>query len=117
MSKEAQCKVPRSRVVKVTDHYPSSNKKYVPSCTVLHQCADDTGCCGSPTLKCGPKSTQPILLHFLVYVSEFLFEILSLKRLRLRYIYNFIGSNLWLFCGSNSLKFIHILKYQHLYWC
>lgn len=69
VSKEASCKVPRSRVVKVTDVYPSSNKKYIPSCTVLHVCSDDTGCCSSPTLKCGPKSSQPIYLHFLVYVS------------------------------------------------
>lgn len=69
MSKEASCKVPRSKVIKVTDVYPSSNKKYIPSCTVLHVCADDTGCCSSPTLKCGPKSSQPIYLHFLVYVS------------------------------------------------
>lgn len=69
MAKEALCKVPRSRVIKVIDHYPSSNKKYVPSCTVLHVCSDDTGCCGSPTLKCGPKIAQPVMLHFLVYVS------------------------------------------------
>lgn len=69
MSKEASCKIPRPRVIKVTDVYPSSNKKYMPSCTILHVCADDTGCCSSPTLKCGPKSSQPINLHFLVYVS------------------------------------------------
>lgn len=69
MSREASCKVPRPRVIKVIDVYPSSNKMYIPSCTVLHVCADDTGCCGSPTLKCGPKSTQQITLHFLIHVS------------------------------------------------
>lgn len=69
MSKEASCKTPRSRVIKVSDVYPSSNKKYMPTCTVLHVCAEDTGCCGSSTLKCGPKSSQPIYLHFLIYVS------------------------------------------------
>uniref|UniRef100_A0A2S2NWL5 Platelet-derived growth factor (PDGF) family profile domain-containing protein n=1 Tax=Schizaphis graminum TaxID=13262 RepID=A0A2S2NWL5_SCHGA len=67
ISKEASCKVPRSRVIKVTDVYPSSNKKYLPACTILHVCAEDTGCCNSPTLKCGPKTSQPIYLPFLVY--------------------------------------------------
>lgn len=69
MLKESSCKVPRPRVVKVADVYPSSNKRYMPSCTVLHVCADDTGCCNSPSLKCGPKTSQPIYLYFLVYVS------------------------------------------------
>lgn len=67
ISKEASCKVPRSKVIKVTDIYPSSNKKYLPACTILHVCADDTGCCNSPTLKCGPKTSQPVYLPFLVY--------------------------------------------------
>lgn len=70
ISKEASCKVPRSKVIKVTDIYPSSNKKYLPACTILHVCADDTGCCNSPTLKCGPKTSQPVYLPFLVYVSN-----------------------------------------------
>jgi len=78
--KETMCKVPRSRVVKVIDHYPSSNKKYLPSCTVLHLCADDTGCCGSPMLKCGPKSSEPILLHFIVYVSIHIKNVDTAKR-------------------------------------
>lgn len=69
MSKEASCKVPRPKVIKVSDVYPSSNKIYMPPCTVLHVCADDTGCCGSPTLKCGPKSSHPVNLHFFVNVS------------------------------------------------
>lgn len=70
VSKEASCKIPRPRVVKVADVYPSSNKRYIPSCTLLHVCAEDTGCCGSPSLKCGPKSTEPVHLQFLVYVSK-----------------------------------------------
>ncbi|XP_050524738.1 uncharacterized protein LOC126896201 isoform X2 [Daktulosphaira vitifoliae] len=69
IAKEALCKVPRPRVIKASDIYPSSNKRYIPSCTVLHVCADDTGCCGSPLLKCGPKSTQPLHLQFLVYTE------------------------------------------------
>ncbi|VVC41797.1 Cystine-knot cytokine,PDGF/VEGF domain [Cinara cedri] len=69
MSKEASCKVPRAKVIKVSDVYPSSNKIYMPSCTVLHVCGDDTGCCGSSTLKCGPKSSHAVNLHFFVYTA------------------------------------------------
>lgn len=52
----------------------------MPTCTILHVCADDTGCCGSPTLKCGPKSSQPIHLHFLVYVSTPSYEFVPLVK-------------------------------------
>ncbi|XP_050441771.1 uncharacterized protein LOC126846430 [Adelges cooleyi] len=80
ISKEASCKVPRPRVIKASDVYPSSNKKYIPSCTVLHVCADDTGCCGSPLLKCGPKSTQPLHLPFLVFTEPGLGDLKGIEQ-------------------------------------
>ncbi|XP_014244581.1 uncharacterized protein LOC106663882 [Cimex lectularius] len=63
ITSEAKCKVPQPRVIRVSDHYPTSSKTYVPSCTLLHQCAEDTGCC-PPSQKCGPKDSKKVELHF-----------------------------------------------------
>lgn len=63
VSREAQCRVPRPKVIRVSDVYPSTSKFYVPTCTVLHQCADDTGCCGTGQ-RCGPKYTKRVELYF-----------------------------------------------------
>lgn len=52
------------QVIKVGDVYPSTTKLYVPACTVLHQCGEDTGCCGGATQRCGPKNTQRVELYF-----------------------------------------------------
>lgn len=38
----------------------------MPSCTILHRCNDDTGCCRSPTLKCVPKQYEIVTQYFIV---------------------------------------------------
>ncbi|XP_039285054.1 uncharacterized protein LOC111049558 [Nilaparvata lugens] len=63
MSREGACKVPRAKVVRVADLYPSANKQYLPACTLLHQCGDDAGCCIGRK-RCGAKTTKRIVLYF-----------------------------------------------------
>ncbi|XP_054260808.1 uncharacterized protein LOC128985384 [Macrosteles quadrilineatus] len=64
MSRETLCRVPKPKVIKVSDVYPSTSKLYVPACTVLHQCGEDTGCCGGSAQRCGPKTTKRVELYF-----------------------------------------------------
>nr|BAN21349.1 hypothetical protein [Riptortus pedestris] len=68
MSKEFYCRVPQPKIVRVADHYPDRSGTYYPSCTKLHVCAEDTGCCG-PTQKCGPKATHKVELYFYMTVD------------------------------------------------
>ncbi|KAG8222675.1 hypothetical protein J437_LFUL002558 [Ladona fulva] len=67
VSREGSCKIPRPRVVQVKSIYPHPSKTYIPHCTILHQCGDDTGCCRHESLSCVPISTHRVELHF--YVS------------------------------------------------
>lgn len=60
----ARCKLPKERVVKVKDFYPDPSKEYLPSCTVLHRCGDDSGCCESDTMQCVAKKRDLIELFF-----------------------------------------------------
>ncbi|XP_075224948.1 uncharacterized protein LOC142326377 [Lycorma delicatula] len=71
MSREITCKVPRPKVIKVADHYPGTGKHYVPACTVLHQCNEDSGCC-TDTQKCAPKKTQQVVLYF--YAASYVYR-------------------------------------------
>ncbi|XP_071454756.1 uncharacterized protein [Hetaerina americana] len=64
VSREGLCKVPRPKVVQVKDVYPHPAKTYMPHCTILHQCGDDTGCCRDETLSCVPRKTKRIELYF-----------------------------------------------------
>lgn len=64
VARETQCKVPRPKVIRVSDVYPSTSKLYVPACTVLHQCGDDTGCCSGTGQRCGPRYTKRVELYF-----------------------------------------------------
>lgn len=63
IDREALCKVPRPRVISIPLH-PSQS--YMPPCTILHRCNDDTGCCKSHTLKCVPKQYEIVTLYFIV---------------------------------------------------
>lgn len=67
VGREAQCRVPKPRLVQVKDMYPHPSKTYIPHCTILHQCGDDTGCCKSDTLTCTARKTESVELYF--YVS------------------------------------------------
>ncbi|GLV40038.1 PDGF- and VEGF-related factor 3 [Carabus blaptoides fortunei] len=61
---EGTCKLPRARVIRVQTAYPDAGKAYIPHCTILHRCADDTGCCRSETHTCAPKHTARVELYF-----------------------------------------------------
>lgn len=70
--------------------YPDLTKSYTPTCTVLHRCAEDTGCCERNT-KCQYKSRERVHLYF--YVSSFCFPIIlekTRKRLPATAIYSAI---------------------------
>jgi hypothetical protein len=82
MSRETACRVPQLKVIRVSDHYPSAAKVYLPSCTRLHQCAEDTGCCGV-SQKCGPKSTKRVELYFFVSIQSSELRFFSLKDMSL----------------------------------
>lgn len=64
VNREHECRWPVRRLVRVKDVFPQPNKRYIPHCASLHQCADDTGCCHSDTLACVPAKTQPVSLYF-----------------------------------------------------
>ncbi|ODN06522.1 hypothetical protein Ocin01_00141 [Orchesella cincta] len=68
VTREGGCRVPKPRLVRVQDFYPHPGKTYVPHCTILHQCSDDTGCCKHDVLTCAPKTTQRVELAFYVSV-------------------------------------------------
>jgi len=61
---QARCKLPKARVVKVKEFYPDPSKEYLPSCTILHKCGEDTGCCESDTMQCVAKTQKTIELYF-----------------------------------------------------
>lgn len=62
---EAACKIPKPKIIPIVD----ASKTYVPHCTILHRCGDDTGCCHTDTLTCVPKRTAVVELYFYVSYS------------------------------------------------
>ncbi|EEB15156.1 conserved hypothetical protein [Pediculus humanus corporis] len=58
------CHVPREKVIRVHEVHPDPSKSYSPSCTILHQCGDDTGCCRDLKQECKPKNTTKVELYF-----------------------------------------------------
>ncbi|CAH0561067.1 unnamed protein product [Brassicogethes aeneus] len=62
--RDGLCKNPMPRVIYVQNEYPNPNVKYVPHCTVLHRCTEDTGCCSHGGYKCQYQSREPVLLYF-----------------------------------------------------
>ncbi|XP_070391236.1 uncharacterized protein [Dermacentor albipictus] len=60
----ARCRVPRTRVVHVKEFYSDPSKEYLPRCTILHRCGDDSGCCDSEQYQCVPRAVQEVTLHF-----------------------------------------------------
>lgn len=61
---EAKCSVPRLKVVNIQEERPSPGKTYLPHCTVLHRCSDDTGCCSFAETKCQAKKQTLVYLYF-----------------------------------------------------
>lgn len=67
-----KCRVPIPKVLPVHSEHPSHGKTYIPHCTILHRCSEDSGCCQTQGTKCGPKTQNIVELYF--YVSnEYLF--------------------------------------------
>ncbi|KAH9529634.1 hypothetical protein DERF_003508 [Dermatophagoides farinae] len=64
------CSTPRAKLVKVLDYHASPLKQYVPRCTVLHRCDDESGCCEDVTHRCEPSKTQLVELYFHVIRSD-----------------------------------------------
>lgn len=60
---EATCRLPQQRVERIQK---DPSKMYVPHCTILHRCGDDTGCCKTDRQTCAPKRTQSVDLYFFV---------------------------------------------------
>ncbi|BET00197.1 Hypothetical protein NTJ_13013 [Nesidiocoris tenuis] len=60
---DGKCRQPQPRVVRAADYHPSASKTYLPSCTILHQCSESTGCCPM-SQRCGPKRTEKLELAF-----------------------------------------------------
>ncbi|KAL1463158.1 hypothetical protein WDU94_014939 [Cyamophila willieti] len=70
VGKDAACRKPMPKVIKVSDVYPTATKIYLPQCTIIHQCAEDTGCCMGAFQKCGPKSSEKVDLYFYTYTTS-----------------------------------------------
>lgn len=68
---EARCSVPKPKVIRVKDHYPDPTKEYLPRCTILHRCGDDSSCCDNESFECVAKEIQEVELHFYVLQVKF----------------------------------------------
>ena len=75
METEAQCGVPKPRLVCMRDVSSVANKDYFPRCTVVHQCSPSVGCCNASS-ECSPVNTTIITRHFLVSVHQLLLSLM-----------------------------------------
>jgi len=48
----------------------NQNVRYLPECTWLHRCSDDTGCCPDESQTCSPANIQSVSLPFFVSPSS-----------------------------------------------
>ncbi|KAH8419413.1 hypothetical protein KR222_011194, partial [Zaprionus bogoriensis] len=60
---KSRCQKPQERCIRI-DSDPS--KIYMPHCTILHRCAEDSGCCPDRTEICAPKTIRDVELKFIV---------------------------------------------------
>lgn len=74
VAREINCEIPKPKVVHVQ---LDPSKSYVPSCTILHRCGDDTGCCKN-TKTCQPIQKENVDLYFTVTVGIFKFSFVIL---------------------------------------
>lgn len=65
-----RCRVPRPKLIRVKDIYYSPSKEYLPRCTVLYQCDDESGCCEDEKERCVPQSSQTVELYFYAIHAE-----------------------------------------------
>ncbi|CAG9859703.1 unnamed protein product [Phyllotreta striolata] len=63
VNQQSMCKRPLLRVIPVQLEHPDPTRSYIPPCTILYRCADDSGCCKRDT-KCQYKTRQLVSLYF-----------------------------------------------------
>lgn len=61
-----RCKQPKAQVIRVKDFYPDPSTEYLPRCTLLHRCNEQSGCCDTEGFQCMPKVMQEVALSFYV---------------------------------------------------
>src|SRR5687767_11987007 len=61
---EAKCSKPFPRVVKISDIVRNPQKKFVPRCTLLHFCGEETGCCHHENQQCVAKTQEQVIKYF-----------------------------------------------------
>ncbi|KAJ1519343.1 hypothetical protein ONE63_004640 [Megalurothrips usitatus] len=70
MMKEGLCKVPKPVVINVKQVYPDPSREYIPHCTILHRCTDQTGCCRTALETCKPKATGTHKVELAFYMTR-----------------------------------------------
>ncbi|XP_054164868.1 uncharacterized protein LOC128962518 [Oppia nitens] len=65
-----RCRKPRPKIIKVKDFYDVPSKEYLPRCTVLHQCDDESGCCDVGTERCMAQTSESVRLYFYVIDAD-----------------------------------------------
>ncbi|XP_050308164.1 uncharacterized protein LOC126744693 [Anthonomus grandis grandis] len=65
INQSGMCKKPVPKVVQVYTEHPDPSVRYFPECTLLHRCAEDTGCCRSDST-CQYKTREEVTLYFYV---------------------------------------------------
>lgn len=63
-----KCHNPILKVIPVHVEHPNSSVTYTPHCTVLHRCAEDTGCCENDAT-CQYKKREEVSLYFYVSIA------------------------------------------------
>lgn len=69
VNSEGRCKKPLPKVIPVQSEHPDVSKTYIPHCTILHRCAEDTGCCNNYGTRCAPKKLKLVHLYFYVSIN------------------------------------------------
>lgn len=66
--KEGKCHKPSPKVIRIEDLVEGldNRKRFLPSCTIIHVCGDDTGCCNHENSKCAPSEQEVVTLYFWV---------------------------------------------------
>ncbi|XP_075675920.1 uncharacterized protein LOC113798173 [Dermatophagoides pteronyssinus] len=65
--KYAKCQYPHAKIINIQNELqinPSATKKYIPHCTILHYCGENSGCCRLETEHCIPKTIEEVKLYF-----------------------------------------------------
>jgi hypothetical protein len=67
----AGCSTPALRLIYVRQqHEAAPNVRYLPACTWLHRCSDETGCCTDDSKICSASHIESVSLPF--FVSPFI---------------------------------------------